>query len=572
MQFDGRPMMSLFAAALRRRAALLVLALLLGAVGSAQAQSGCGFFERKIRFADGQEGCASEFAFLRQEGLIANESGTSYAAKSRASATYAIALTADPQSCPFASYMAWNWSGRDAAEALPKCNERMAEALRRVGSSAANCRCETVVDTARSALSRKDFEARLALVEKQYRAGGAPLALQVPVLVANGPAAVPAAAEPAVVPAATAQAQADLRGRQEREAEEERRVAQDEARRQADARAAAQVKADREAEARRLEAQRVAQAKAEADAAVRRQQQAESDRRALELQRRQDDEKARAAEAARIAAQARQADDERDRLTREMAELRRRLEEQTRTQEAAAAQLSLPANYTDRVALVVGNTSYLERPLVNPGNDARVMRTRLLNIGFKVLYFQDVKVGQIGDVYEQLNAALQAKPGAAFVFYYAGHGTQIDGENFFPAVDAKMASKFHMPSQSLDPGRIIKIAESARSAVRLMILDACRDNPWQTASRGMAKGLNKLDPAEGTLILHATRPGSVAIDESRGDHGLFTYHLLRHFDTPRLPVERLFKVVAADVRVDSGGRQVPWIEGQLVGDFAFRER
>ena len=147
-----------------------------------------------------------------------------------------------------------------------------------------------------------------------------------------------------------------------------------------------------------------------------------------------------------------------------------------------------------------------------------------------------------------------------------------EGQHFFPTVDAKIASRFHMPSQSLDVARIVRIAESARSTMRLLILDACRDNPWQMASRGSAKGLSRLDPAEGTLILHATRPGSVALDESRGAHGLFTFHLLRHFDTPRLPVERMFKLVAADVRSDSGGRQVPWIEGQLVGDFAFVER
>ena len=232
-----------------------------------------------------------------------------------------------------------------------------------------------------------------------------------------------------------------------------------------------------------------------------------------------------------------------------------------------------PSIYTDRVALVVGNKNYITRPLENPINDARAMRSRLTALGFKVIYFENLKVNEIGDVMEKVANAI--RPGSVFVFFYAGHGTQIDGENMFPAVDAKLTSAFQLPTQSLDLNRVIRIAESQKATIRIMILDACRDNPWQVVSqnkRSIGSGLAKVDPAEGTIVLHATRAGGVAADTSEGNNGLFTHHLLRHLDTQKLPIEQLFKRVSSDVKQASKGTQVPWTEGQIEGEFTFRER
>jgi hypothetical protein len=232
-----------------------------------------------------------------------------------------------------------------------------------------------------------------------------------------------------------------------------------------------------------------------------------------------------------------------------------------------------PSIYTDRVALVVGNKNYITRPLENPINDARAMRSRLTALGFKVIYFENLKVNEIGDVMEKVANAI--RPGSVFVFFYAGHGTQIDGENMFPAVDAKLTSAFQLPTQSLDLNRVIRIAESQKATIRIMILDACRDNPWQLVTqskRSIGSGLAKVDPAEGTIVLHATRAGGVAADTSEGNNGLFTHHLLRHLDTQKLPIEQLFKRVSSDVKQASKGTQVPWTEGQIEGEFTFRER
>jgi chemotaxis protein histidine kinase CheA len=615
------------------RALLLLILMAAGLPSTALAQgsANCGFLGRKIQFADGAETCVRDVALFKRSGLIENAPTISYESRIAGSKTYAIAVTANPNVCPFSTFISWDWTGHDASSALPGCNAKLTDAVSQRGVSAGvGCRCEVVVDNGRSALTQKGFQERVADLERQLLAGGRPLngrtllaegadsapstlstpgsssplgAAQASFVVAS---AVPAAPVlPAVIAAAPEAAlridkeqlerfqdsarQSESRAEQERttqaQAEAKRlegvrkareQLAAEEAERRAERERLAQVEAKRledERKAReqlaRQEEERKARELLAAQEAGRRADQerlalAEADRRLQEERRRMDEERAQLARLDRERAL------EQARLARELAELRRMLEERNRAEAAARSSFSVPSQYTERVALVIGNRSYVVSPLVNPINDARAVKDRLQAVGFKVLYFEDLKVTQIGDVLEQLHATL--KPGAAFVFFYAGHGTQIDGENFFPAVDAKMTSAFQMPTQSLELARVIKVAESRKAAMNLLILDACRDNPWQVASRTAARGLSKIEPAAGTLVFYATRPGSVAADGSRAGHGLFTYHLLQHLNTPMTPVEQVFKRVAADVLRESAGKQVPWVEGQLVGDFAFVER
>lgn len=612
----------------------------------AQSSANCGFLGRKIQFADGAEACVRDVSLFKRSGLIDNAPTISYESRIAGSRTYAIAVTANPNVCPFSTFISWDWTGHDASSALPGCNAKLTDAVSQRGVSAdVGCRCEVVVDNGKSALTQKRFQERVVDLERQLLAGGRPLngrpqvaegsdsapttlstpgsssppgAVQASFVVASAAPATPVS--PAVIAAApeaalridkeqlervqgsaresasraeqerTTQAQAEVKrlegvrearevvmlARQEEERKVRERLAAEEAERRAERERLAQAEAKRledERKAReqlaRQEEERKARELLAAQEAGRRADQerlalAEADRRLQEERRRMDEERAQLARLDRERAQ------EQARLARELAELRRMLEERNRAEAAARSSFSVPSQYTERVALVIGNRSYVVSPLVNPINDARAVKDRLQSVGFKVLYFEDLKVTQIGDVLEQLHATL--KPGAAFVFFYAGHGTQIDGENFFPAIDAKMTSAFQMPTQSLELARVIKVAESRKAAMNLLILDACRDNPWQVASRTAARGLSKIEPAAGTLVFYATRPGSVAADGSRAGHGLFTYHLLQHLNTPMTPVEQVFKRVAADVLRESAGKQVPWVEGQLVGDFAFVER
>jgi Caspase domain len=228
--------------------------------------------------------------------------------------------------------------------------------------------------------------------------------------------------------------------------------------------------------------------------------------------------------------------------------------------------LPILSSYTEKIALVIGNSNYLSQPLRNPINDSRAVAQKLDKTGFKVTYYQDLKANQIAFVMNDI--AKKIKPGSVFAFYYAGHGYQIKDRNYFPAVDAKIRNEFDVPLQSLSLTAIMDLASDAKSELNLIILDACRNNPFIVATRGSA-GLAKVEvPASGTMIFYATQPGKVAAD-GEGENGLFTENLLKHIDTPNLPIERFFKLVTNDVKKASSGTQVPWMEGSIDGEFTF---
>jgi len=266
--------------------------------------------------------------------------------------------------------------------------------------------------------------------------------------------------------------------------------------------------------------------------------------------------------------------EERLRLERARLEDDRKRAEATKAPAAAPVpaagslqELADPSAYANRVALVIGNSGYAGRwALKNPENDARAMAAQFKALGFEVLLHLDVRVQQIGSILAATHQRL--RPGGAFVVYYAGHGLQMRGENYFPAIDAMIQTPFDVPTQSIALQHLVSLADDAKSELRLLFLDACRDNPWMGASRSTAGGLARTDPPKGTLISFATRPGSVA-DDGTGANGIYTTHLLRHLNTPNLPVESVFKRVANDVFRVTNGRQEPWHEGNLRGEFAF---
>ena len=145
-------------------ARILSLLWLLGA-GVAFAQSSCGFFDPKVTFADGTKACLSEFSFFSRKGLITSPEYADYLAVAKAnSSSYAIAVPATPERCPFVQFTAWNWAGQDAQEALPKCNQRMQDASR-ASRDFANCRCDVLIDSGVSKLSRTELTRRLGAFE-----------------------------------------------------------------------------------------------------------------------------------------------------------------------------------------------------------------------------------------------------------------------------------------------------------------------------------------------------------------------------------------------------------------------
>jgi Caspase domain len=229
----------------------------------------------------------------------------------------------------------------------------------------------------------------------------------------------------------------------------------------------------------------------------------------------------------------------------------------------AAATLDGP-----RVALVIGNSAYRKDPLANPINDARAMSASLRQLGFKVIALENASQKQMHDGVRQFGDSLT---GGVGLFYYAGHGVQVKGRNYLVPVDADITREDEVPYKAFDVGQVLDKLEAAKNPLNIVILDACRNNPFARESRGGGGGgLAQMDAPTGSIIAFATAPGAEAADGSTAN-GLYTGQLLRYMNTPGLKVEDVFKRTRVAVKQASGGRQIPWESTSLEGDFYFAQ-
>jgi uncharacterized caspase-like protein len=162
-----------------------------------------------------------------------------------------------------------------------------------------------------------------------------------------------------------------------------------------------------------------------------------------------------------------------------------------------------------RVALVIGNSNYVQGPLRNPINDARDMSARLRELGFVVVERTDLRIRQIGSTLREFRGRLT--PGSVALVFYAGHGLQIRGENYLPAVDAQIEGEDDVPNQSLAVRQIMDVLAEAGTRLNLVFLDSCRDNLFQRSFRSAVQGLARETVPSGTLLSFATRPGGLAV-------------------------------------------------------------
>jgi uncharacterized caspase-like protein len=231
-----------------------------------------------------------------------------------------------------------------------------------------------------------------------------------------------------------------------------------------------------------------------------------------------------------------------------------------------------PADAEERVALVIGNAAYENTsPLRNPRNDAEGVAAALERLGFKVITGFDTDRMTFA---QKAAAFAKAARGAdAAVFYYAGHGLQVDGKNYLVPVDAKLGDEVELDFQTVELSTILRILDRAKQT-KIAILDACRDNPLArslsrsmgTRSSAVGRGLARVDSGSGTLIAFATRPGAVALD-GRGGNSPFTAALLAHIETPGLDIGLMMRRVRRDVIARTNGGQVPWSSSSLTRDF-----
>jgi len=224
------------------------------------------------------------------------------------------------------------------------------------------------------------------------------------------------------------------------------------------------------------------------------------------------------------------------------------------------------AGNESRVALVVGNSGYAEAPLKNPVNDAADMARALRGLSFDVDLRTDASRADMKTALRRF--ARHLREGGVGLFYYAGHGIQSRGRNYLIPVDASIQSEAELEYESVDANLVLSYMDNARSRVNIVILDACRNNPFARSFRSVSRGLAQMEGGRGTFIAFATAPGSVAADGD-GRNGLYTRYLLESLKHRDSDIGRVFRRVTAEVSRTTGGEQVPWISSSLTGDFYF---
>ena len=233
---------------------------------------------------------------------------------------------------------------------------------------------------------------------------------------------------------------------------------------------------------------------------------------------------------------------------------------------AAAVWLCGEAAAERRTALVIGNGAYRDAPLRNPVNDARDMAEALRRVGFEVILREDADLRQMEQAVDLFWQRLKA--GGTGLFFYAGHGVQVSGRNFLVPVDANVSAEQDVKYRCLDAGLVLGRMENAGNGVNIVILDACRNNPFSRSLRSLEAGLARMDAPTGSLIAYSTAPGAVAAD-GIGRNGVYTKHLLAVLDAPAMPLEEVFRRVRVGVMAETGKRQVPWEATSLTGLFYF---
>jgi uncharacterized caspase-like protein len=232
---------------------------------------------------------------------------------------------------------------------------------------------------------------------------------------------------------------------------------------------------------------------------------------------------------------------------------------------ASLAAQQAPQSVSAKYALVIGNGNYTAvSRLRNPANDANDMKTTLEGLGFTVDLIMNGSLGAMEEGVERLKNRLSLSKDSYGFFFYAGHGVQSGGENYLIPVDAEIRSETYLRTRALAVSIALEDLQHAGNILNIVVLDACRDNPFSWARSG-SRGLTVVGAQPpGSIIVYATSAGSTAQD-GEGRNGLFTAQLLNNLKTPGLEVSELFRRVGGDVQRESNTKQIPAIYSQFFG-------
>ncbi|MBK7652740.1 MAG: caspase family protein [Flammeovirgaceae bacterium] len=245
------------------------------------------------------------------------------------------------------------------------------------------------------------------------------------------------------------------------------------------------------------------------------------------------------------------------------------------TKDTATTSLAVTTNFEfykneKKTALIIGNGSYKSGPLKNAVNDALDMAALLSEKGFKVILRKDASRSEMREAIREFGNEIAE--GGVGLFYYSGHGLQVDGTNYLVPLDADIQLKAEVADECVSANTVLKVMEYSNNRINIVILDACRNNPFRSFSRSDEKGITRMDPPrgakQGSIVAFATAPGDVASD-GEGRNGLYTSKLMKYINTPGLKLEEVFKMSRIDVLGESVGRQTPWENNSLTGEFYF---
>jgi uncharacterized caspase-like protein len=232
----------------------------------------------------------------------------------------------------------------------------------------------------------------------------------------------------------------------------------------------------------------------------------------------------------------------------------------------ASASFAQPAE--TRVALVIGNSAYQSAgALDNPQRDAKLMAERLKTAGFTVTLLVDADQQAMKRAMVDFGRELRSSE-AVGLFYYAGHGLQVNGLNYLVPVNANIKDETEVGIETVGLADFLATMERAKSRINIVVLDACRNNPFSSNFRTESAGLARVDAPAGTYVAYATSPGSVASDGA-GRNSPYTKALAETILKPGMPIEQVFKEVRRAVQEETGGQQTPWEASSISADFAF---
>lgn len=221
-------------------------------------------------------------------------------------------------------------------------------------------------------------------------------------------------------------------------------------------------------------------------------------------------------------------------------------------------------------ALIIGNGDYQNASLLkNPTNDAEDISGILIRSGFDVITLKNASFREMKERLREFEDKSKDCNGVS-IFFFAGHGVEVDGVNYLIACDTEVRNKADIETTALSLNEVIRRMEPEDNITRtsIIILDACRDNPFQRKWRGANQGLAPVYAPRGTLLAFSTSPGQYASDGD-GRNGLYTESLLKHIEEPDLPIETMFKRVRNTLGAKTKQKQISWEHTSLSGEFYF---